>query len=141
MTARGAARALFHVGPAAVWTLCIFFVGAIPVQESPPGSLGDKWLHAIVFGLYVPWLVLADRHLRPAVHWPARIWAGAVASSAVGMLLEIWQIFWPPRTAEFMDWVADTVGALVVGVFLALIHAIFSRLFVASPAERAPPSA
>ena len=135
------ARALLCVAPAVVWTLCLFGVGAIPVGPSPPDSLGDKWLHAIAFGLYVPWLVLADRYLRPARAWQARFLYSAAASSAVGMVLEIWQLFWPSRTFELLDWVADTVGAAIaLGVLLA-IHAALSRPALGAAPERIPPGA
>jgi VanZ family protein len=131
--------AVLHLAPAVVWTLCLFGVGAIPVGPSPPDSLGDKWLHAIAFGLYVPWLALAGRYLWPSREWPARLSYSAAASSAVGMLLEIWQLFWPSRTFEMLDWVADTVGAVAVAGVLLAGHAAFSRFFSRGAPERVPP--
>jgi len=137
----GGLRAFLCVTPAVVWTLCIFGAGAVPVGPPTPASLTDKWLHAICFGLYVPWLVLADRYLRPAREWPARILHGAAASSVVGMLLEFWQLLWPGRSFELLDWVADTVGAVVVAGLMLAGYAVVLRLASGVAPERVPPSA
>jgi VanZ family protein len=137
----GIVRPVLCLAPAFVWTLGLFGVGAIPVGLSVPGSFGDKWLHAVAFGLYVPWLALAHRHLRPSRDWSSRFWYSAAASSAVGMLLEIWQLLWPSRTFEMLDWAADTVGALVVaGVFVAA-YSVFMRRDAGGGPARVPPGA
>jgi VanZ family protein len=41
-----------------------------------------------------------------------------VVSIALGGLLEIWQSALPTRQAEGLDWVADSVGALLVTAML-----------------------
>jgi VanZ family protein len=141
-SAKGAGGwALICVAPAVVWTLCIFGAGALPVGPPTPASLTDKWLHAICFGLYVPWLVLADRYLWPAREWPARILYCAGASSVVGMLLEFWQLLWPSRSFELLDWVADTVGAVVVAGLMLAGYAVVLRHASGGAPERVPPNA
>ena len=41
-------------------------------------------------------------------------------ASLAGALLEFWQSFLPYRSADVLDWVADTVGALIAGALVAL---------------------
>ncbi|HEX3597829.1 MAG TPA: VanZ family protein, partial [Polyangiaceae bacterium] len=46
----------------------------------------------------------------------ARVFAAVAVASALGGLLEIWQLLLPWRTSEVLDWVADTLGAVAVGL-------------------------
>jgi VanZ family protein len=57
------------------------------------------------------------------------------------MLLEIWQLLWPSRTFEMLDWVADTVGAVIVAGVLLAGHAVRSRPALGAAPERIPPGA
>jgi hypothetical protein len=126
----------FHVGPAVVYAACIFYGGSVPMPAGPPAGMSDKALHAIAFGVFVPVLLVAVRYVaaRPL---PLALSASVALSSATGMLLEIWQLFCPTRTFEVLDWVADTAGAVLVGlVMFAFLTA--SRRARPSPGQ-APP--
>lgn len=111
----------FQVWPAWLCTLLILVVGSIP--QGPPGAqrLNDKLLHFIGFGI-VAWLwCRACRHLFPAASAHRAALRGALASTVLGALLELWQAFLPYRSAELLDWLADALGA-VLGALLTAAY-------------------
>jgi VanZ family protein len=105
-----------HIGPAVVYIVTVFVVGSLPPRElgpSPfPGS--DKLLHLVVFaGMF--WVVLrALIHELPRMKASSKLFLAMFLTSAVGALLEVQQLAVPGRSAELLDWVADTLGALIV---------------------------
>ena len=63
------------------------------------------------------WLVLrALRFEFVASNYGRLIVASISVSSLMGALLEFWQSLIPYRTAEFADWIADTLGAILAGL-------------------------
>ncbi len=75
----------------------------------------DKIEHCGAFGLLV-WLAFRAFRFALVNSSDGRImWASIATSSSLGALLELWQMFFPYRSAELADWVADTLGALVAG--------------------------
>ena len=111
------------VVPAATYVGVIFYTGLIRIPALPeaPFVPTDKLLHALVFGGLV-WLAMrAARVLLPHATPGKRVVASVLFSSLVGASLEICQYFVPYRSAEFLDWVADTVGALLVAGLLTLL--------------------
>ncbi|MBX7114418.1 MAG: VanZ family protein [Myxococcaceae bacterium] len=68
----------------------------------------DKLLHAIEYaGLaMLSWRALRLEGFRQAARW------AVLGSSVFGLSDELHQLFTPGRSAEALDWVADTVGAL-----------------------------
>ncbi len=106
--------------PAVAYAGVIFALSAQanPLQFLPPELLlQDKLLHAIEYaalaGLLVPALRLGGRSPRGA------LFLAVLVASAYGATDEIHQSFVPGRTADVLDWVADTLGAVVGGSAVA----------------------
>lgn len=112
------------VVPATVYVAAVFYTGLIRIGKLPEVGFvaTDKLLHALVFGGLALLLARAARTLLP--HWPfgKRLALSALGASFLGALLEICQSFVAYRSAEFLDWFADTVGA-VCAVGLAILYA------------------
>lgn len=123
----GRVRALWLVGPAALYTLYLFVTGSLP-HVAPPMGAQDKVVHFVAFGLLVPLCVRALRAWLAESSMPRKIWTSVGVSSALGALLEIWQSLLPFRQAELMDWVADTAGAALAGVVMMGVVWLTSRL-------------
>jgi hypothetical protein len=112
--------ALSLLAPAIVYTAFIFVMGSVP--GGPPGpGVSDKVQHLVAFGLMVLPIRRALRFFVPGWSAPRRVWTSAVGASAVGALLELWQSLLSYRSAELLDWVADTLGALLVAGLLAML--------------------
>lgn len=101
----------WHVWPALLDAVAILVVGSL--RTAPPGAehFSDKTLHGIAFGIFAWLAARAIRFARPV--WPISrvLLAGFLASSALGAGLEIWQGLLPYRDSEFLDFVADAIGA------------------------------
>jgi VanZ family protein len=88
----------------------IFFMSSLPGYEVPemPFRFGDKFVHALEFGLLGMFLYHFFRYPRPLVSHP---WLGAVI---VGVLYaasdEIHQLFVPGRMCDIMDFMVDCIG-------------------------------
>lgn len=84
-----------------------------PQPPRIPGQPSDKIQHILAF--------LALTAMALAAHPRAKRWAQALALSGFGALIEFLQMI-PAlhRSAELMDWVADT-GAVLVVILLAAI--------------------
>ena len=109
---------LWHVFPALLYVVVIFWLGSVHTSLSIPQDLlpRDKVNHFIAFGL-LAWLALrALRFELGAATLGRLIVASICVSSVTGALLEIWQSQISYRTAEFGDWLADTIGATVAGL-------------------------
>ena len=112
-----------HVLPALGYAGIVFYTGLIRIGALPEVGFvaTDKLLHALVFGGLVLLLARAVHWLRPDTTLARKLWLGCFGSSFFGMLLEVCQAFTVYRSADLMDWVADSVGALLaVGVAFAL---------------------
>jgi VanZ family protein len=117
--ARGAVRlSSFRVWPAVLDAALILVIGSLPA--APPGTqqFSDKTLHGIAFGIFA-WLACrAFRYASPATPTRALL-RGFGASVALGGGLELWQSLLPYRSAEFLDFVADAIGALIAVLITA----------------------
>ena len=111
-----------HVVPALLYVFAVFYGGSVGMAA--PGMdfrASDKLLHAAAFaGMHLV-ILRAVRFELPK--WPFRRQnvATLVVVSAVGGLLELYQAALPHRSAEVLDWVADTVGALLMAGVLFLL--------------------
>jgi VanZ family protein len=125
MAFAGASRLSWDVALALLYVLAIFVVGSLPGAPPVGPSISDKVQHAIGFAL-LAWLwCRALRRLRPESSLGRVILGGFLVSAGVGGALELWQGLLTYRTCEFLDWVADGVGAaLAVALFAA-----FQQLF------------
>ena len=103
------------------WTLAIlyaagiFAVSSIPGDDLPPLNVGDKLLHALLFGGLTVLICRALRLQKPAWARPAVAVVGVLAAVAYGCLDEGHQSFVSERRAELSDVMADGVGALFAG--------------------------
>jgi VanZ family protein len=114
---RGPLAAIAHLGPGFVYIVHIFIAGTSRT-ESLPMHVSDKVIHFAAFGGMVPLVFLAVRYFRPRIAPGPGVAISAAISSALGAFLEFWQSFLPYRDAEFLDWVADTAGAILFGAGL-----------------------
>jgi hypothetical protein len=110
-----------QVAPAILYAAAIFYGGLIRMAALPQVGFvaTDKVLHAGAFGGLAFLLTRAARFCMPASSLPKHLLVGALGASALGALLEVCQAFVPYRSADPLDWLADTVGAaLAVAVLL-----------------------
>ena len=111
----------FRVWPALLDAALILLMGSLPM--APPGAekVSDKTLHCIAFGIFA-WLASrAIRFLRPAASSSRALLGGFASSVALGGGLELWQMLLPYRSAEFLDFVADALGAAIAVALTALV--------------------
>lgn len=108
--------------PALVWTVILFVLGGLPTM-GPSVDIGfpiDKIEHAIAFGI-LQFLTLRALRYELPLTWPRGMpWVAALCSTVAGGALELYQLTVPNRSAEFMDLVADAIGA---ALFAALTRA------------------
>jgi len=117
-----------NVLPALLWIIAIFVGGGgQPVQL--PGEIGlpvpvDKSEHLLAFLVLS---VLGFRALRYELsgmkRWQLALLAAASAT-AIGVLLEIYQLALPDRSAEVADAVADAIGASFGALVVLLVRAV-----------------
>ena len=119
-----------NVLPAVAYAAAIFYGGLIRMRELPEVGFvpTDKLLHAAVFGGFTLLLARAVRFLLTRASSLKCLWLGALGSSAVGALLEVCQAFVPYRSADPLDWLADTVGAGLAAAALLGLTRVFPRL-------------
>ena len=98
-----------------------------PISHTPL-AVSDKVAHLVAFGLMVPIFLPPLGYLAPRLGFAKRVALAAVVASGLGALLEIWQSFLPWRTADLLDWVADTVGVLAAAAVCALAAALLASL-------------
>jgi VanZ family protein len=111
--------------PLVAFTLAIVVGGSWPQRPGRPGY-SDKVLHAIVFGLLVPFGYSAFAYFTPEKPWTRRLTYALLYSVLLGGALEVWQGLLKYRSQELLDWVADIVGALVCSALVAL-YVMISR--------------
>jgi VanZ family protein len=107
--------------PAVAWSLMIFYLSTRSSFPTPPFWFEniDKVVHAILFGtlsVFIYFALFAGHRLR-------FIYAALLAifiSSAYGGSDEIHQIWTAGRTSDLHDWIADTLGACIVFVFVLI---------------------
>jgi VanZ like family len=136
--ARPRTSATLHLVPAIAYVLAIFVAGSVPLRELP--RLGfvptDKLLHLVSFGLMQALIWNALRALRGDLAFGRQNLGAVAVTSGLGALLELWQSFIPFRSAEFLDWLADTLGALLFAALIAVVRARRSHLRDARESER-----
>jgi len=78
-----------------------------PIEQLPPQALNvwDKAQHALGFGWLALWGMLA---------FPTRQWETALALIVWGGVIELLQIATGWRYGEWLDWLADGIGILLV---------------------------
>ena len=104
--------------PLIIYWIILFTATSLPAANLPSVAISDKIKHfGAFFGLSVLLsltLLYQNKNLLFKNYFLA---ASLVISSIYGLLDEIHQSFVPGRNSEFLDWVADSLGA-AVGVFV-----------------------
>jgi VanZ like family len=127
---RSRAGFYLHIVPAVLYVVAIFYGG---LARDVPNFLfflhervipQDKVMHFLGFGGMQIVLFRSLRFLKPDWSFVRKLAWAVVAASALGALLELVQMAVPYRDAEFFDWVADTLGALVA---MGAVWVVFRR--------------
>jgi VanZ family protein len=117
---------LRHVLPALLWTLALFFGGGGPPPADGPGDLigvpSDKLMHAVAFMVLALLAARAVHYELPTRPPVPRIALAVGLSVAIGVVLEVYQLALPDRSASAGDALADAIGALLGGVVLLLFR-------------------
>lgn len=125
-TPRAIALTIWLWGPVVLLMAAIFTASAQPDLPAPPGPLGDKEMHALVFGALAALLFRALAGGRwSGLTWRRAAWAAAGAV-AYGLTDELHQRFVPGRLADLADVGADALGASLATALLwacGIIHA------------------
>lgn len=119
-------KALSLLGPALVYVAYVFVMGSMR-DVGPPMETSDKTAHFVAFGIMVPLVLRAVPFFRGDLAFGRRVLVSFGVSSALGALLEIWQMTLPYRSAEVLDWVADTAGAAMAASILAASYIGLAR--------------
>lgn len=107
--------------PVLAYAALIFFLSSQPnpLPFLPQGLLSqDKLLHASEYAVLAALLLAALRGV--GVRPVAAVVLAVLVASAYGASDEFHQSFVPNRTADVLDWVADTLGALAGAIAAAL---------------------
>ena len=107
---------LLRFAPALLWAAAIFLLSHQTRLPEPPIAFDglDKVIHAVAYAVGVAAMLVG-------AGWPLgrTVWWWAVVASLYGATDELHQSFIPGRSADILDWLADSAGAvLFVGVWL-----------------------
>lgn len=106
---------MLHVAPAVLYVVAIFVVGTMRVGPRLPleFELQDKLGHLVAFAGMQVVLLRALSFVAPGHRLMPQALGAAAAASALGGMLELWQSLLPTRSAEWLDLLADALGALL----------------------------
>lgn len=110
------------VVPAVAYCIVLFWAGLIPLKSlpGPDFALADKVWHLMAFGGLAGLLSRALAHFgRPAL---AAAREAALVATALGGLLEILQSFTAYRSADWADFLADSIGTALAYAVLRGLH-------------------
>ena len=103
-------------------------VGSLPATPLVAQQISDKLQHCVGFALLAWIWCRALGKLRPGHGVRRNMIGGFWVSVAVGGALELWQALLSYRSCDLLDWVADSVGALVgVGIYAGMQHVFGPR--------------
>jgi hypothetical protein len=113
-----------HVAPAMLYVFAVFYGGSVGMSSVPGVELlsYDKLLHAVAFAGMQLVVLRAVRFELPRLGFMRQNLLALGLTSGVGILLELYQLALPHRSAELLDWVADTLGALSAAALLHVAH-------------------
>jgi VanZ family protein len=125
-----------YVLPAILYALLIYFISSLSTPPAPTYAVewGDKINHTGAFGLMMLFGFRAFRWLMPNRPIAAQIIAALIFCCFYGASDEYHQSFVPNRTADVMDWIADSTGAIMATIFiLATLQTRAGRLLFGRP--------
>ncbi len=107
---------LYHHFPWQILMVTIFILSSISQQDLPKFTekISDKLLHFIVFGLLGLLMVYSFKYSRNNFLQKNASCCALIFTSLYGILDELHQILIPGRFCSFGDWLADTLGALLL---------------------------
>ena len=109
-----------RVVPALLYVATIFYGGLMrPGGGGPAFPHADKALHAIAFGMMQVVVLRALRYLLPGLGFRKQNLGAFALVVAAGGLLELAQLSSAFRSAEWLDLLADAVGAGLVALVFA----------------------
>jgi VanZ family protein len=99
--------------PAAAYMALIFTISSFRVElpELPSLPMRDKLIHLVEYGVLGFFCAHATLRTWPGKPRRRMLALGAFLASAFGLSDELHQAFVPGRSAELLDFVADTIGA------------------------------
>jgi len=114
-------RTSLYKYPAILYAALIFILSANPSISPPPGFvLEDKIYHFIEYGIFSFLLFLAFYHSRREFLKKNVFLLCCIIGMTYGLSDEIHQSFVPGRSCEFLDFVADCLGIVVVQIGICL---------------------
>jgi VanZ family protein len=118
--ARKARAFVLSVLPALGWLALIFIGGGLDFgpPEVETGLPFDKLQHAVAFAVLGFLFFRALRHVAPGIGQTRLIALSTMLSIGAGLLLELYQLGLPHRSAELGDLIADTIGACAAAAWL-----------------------
>lgn len=123
---------VLSLAPAVLSVLVVFVLGSAEMPKIPEADFkwSDKVGHLFAFGFVQLTHARALEFLGEPRKTLAQVGWAVLSASLVGGLLELWQAFLPHRSAEWVDFLADSLGALAAG-------AIYWNFFRRGQAEEA----
>jgi VanZ family protein len=115
----------WDLGLALLYVLAIFVVGSLPATPLVAQQVSDKLQHCVGFAVLAWMWCRALGKLRPGYGVRRSMLGGFLVSVAVGGALELWQALLSYRSCELLDWVADSIGALLGAALYAGVQRVF----------------
>ena len=117
--------------PAIFIGCCSWYLSSQPHVSLPDFNMSDKVVHLACFAGFSFFTAMAFFGLKPLDGRKStiakRILFPAVVISLYGIIDEIHQSFVPGRSCSFLDWCADTVGALIGSTLFFFLVKFLSR--------------
>lgn len=128
----------WYVLPLLVYCGALFYVSSLPQPPMPDLGFdwGDKLAHAGAFFVMALLAYRAARWLFPAKKLGRTIIIGICFASLYGATDEIHQYFVPERSTDILDWVADTIGALLSAPAILLLQQLMPTRTADIPRDR-----
>ena len=118
-------RRFFRFYPLSLLAVAIVMVLCLMPIEDPPLKdvrFIDKWTHIVLFGTICAVLAL-EMGINRCRRW---LWFAPILATLLGGLVELMQAnLTTYRSGEWLDFVADTVGAVIV---YGCIHCYLARM-------------
>lgn len=114
-----------HFIPGIIWFFLILFLICLPQSKVPDIEIWwiellkpDKLIHAAMFGIQLMLFILPFKAGKTSPKSLIRRVIGLLVVVIVwGLTTEIIQLNIPGRSFEWMDWFADSVGAILVAFY------------------------